>query len=282
MAEINLPMKPRPAVQATPRRTILFSKPKTGKTVTVSKLPKCLILDFEKGTLAIDAMAYQIKNISDVVNVCDAIKKAGYPYDYIAIDTASALEEMCSPEAERRWSNSKDGAKWFLRDEKGNLHPQSGKSTTGNILNLGFGKGYALIAEVFTEILNMIERCAPKTIILAHSTYATVTKEGSEFNSLDIMLGKKSKFAATFRADAIGYIYRKGTKNFVNFTASEDVGAGGRHRYLEKEHILLSEWVENKKTGDEDLVTYWDKIYAPENSESIKKVNPKKNQKWEL
>jgi len=274
MPEINLPTKPVPAVQATPRRTILFSKPKTGKTVTVSKLADCLILDFEKGTLAIEAMAYQIKSVSDVKDVCDAIKKAEYPYKYIAIDTASALEEMCLPEAERRWMSSKDGEKWILLDDKGNLHPQSGKAKHGNIMNLPFGKGYALVAEIFTEVLTMIERCAPKTIILAHSTYATVNKEGSEFTSLDIMLGKKSKFAATFRADAIGYIYRKGTQNFVNFTASEDVGAGGRHRYLEKEHILLSEWIVDDK-GNEELITYWDSIYAPKNSESTK-ATPKK------
>lgn len=273
MPEINLPMKPRKAIQATPRRTILFSKPKTGKTVTVSKLPKCLILDFEKGTLAIDAMAMQVKSISDIPKICKAIKDADYPYDYIAIDTASALEEMCMPEAEKRWSTSKDGEKWFLQDEHGNLHPQSGKAKFGNVMNLPFGKGYALVAEIFTEVLTAIERCAPKVIILAHSTYATITKEGSEFSSLDIMLGKKSKFSATFRADAIGYIYRKGSQNFVNFTASEDVGAGGRHRYLEKEHILLSEWGEDKD-GNEELITYWDKIYAPKKSES-KKSNPK-------
>ena len=223
MPEINLPMKPRPAVQSTPRRTILFSKPKTGKTVTVSKLPNCLILDFEKGTLAIDAMAYQVKSIGDVPRICAAIKKADFPYDYIAIDTASALEEMCLPEAERRWATSKDGEKWFLQDEKGNLHPKSGKAQHGNVMNLPFGKGYALVAEIFTEVLTMIERCAPKIIILAHSTYATVNKEGSEFTSLDIMLGKKSKFSATFRADAIGYIYRKGTQNFVNFTEAKSI-----------------------------------------------------------
>ena len=273
MLKINLPTKPRPAVQSTPRRTILFSKPKTGKTVTVSKLPKCLILDFEKGTLAIDAMAYQIKSISDVTELCAAIKEADYPYDYLAIDTASALEDMCFPEAELRWAKSKDGAKWFLTDENGNLHPQSGKATHGNILNLPFGKGYALVAEIFSEVLTLVEKHAPKLILLAHSTYATVNKEGSEFTSLDIMLGKKSKFAATFRADAIGYIYRKGKQNYVNFTASEDVGAGGRHRYLEKEHILLSEWKDDKD-GNEELVTYWDSIYTPKNSKSTK-TNPK-------
>jgi hypothetical protein len=76
-------------------------------------------------------------------------------------------------------------------------------------------------------------------------------------------MSKKCKFAATFKADAIGYIYREGKQNFINFTATEDVGAGGRHRYLEKDHILISEFVENDK-GEEVLNVYWDKVYKPQ------------------
>jgi len=76
MAEIKLPTKPRKAVAQTPQRTIIFSEPKIGKSLAVSKLPKCLMLDFEKGTLAIDAMSVQIKKFSDIDDVCKAIKEA--------------------------------------------------------------------------------------------------------------------------------------------------------------------------------------------------------------
>jgi len=270
MAKINLPLAPRKATVNTPKRMIIFSKPKVGKTTTLSKLPKCLILDFEEGSLAIDAMSYPIKKISDVDDVCAAIKEAKYPYTFIAIDTASALEEMCLPEAERRYAASPDGAKWFLADENGQLHKSSGKAKYGTVMHLPFGKGYALVADVFTDVITKLEKCAPKLIIVAHSTYATLNKDGVDFSSIDIMMAKKCKFNATFKADAIGYIYRKGKQNFINFTASEDVGAGGRHRYLEKDHVLISEFVDNDK-GNEELITYWEKIYAPGKDESNKK-----------
>lgn len=263
MEEIQLPTKKRKAVSDTPRRMILFSKPKVGKTSIVSKLDNCLILDFEEGTLAIDALAYPIKEISDIVKVCNAIKDAGYPYDYICVDTASALEEMAVPVAEKRFANSPEGEKWFLADENGKLHPKSLKAKYGTVMNLPYGKGYTLVADVFNDVLNRLEKVAPKIILIAHSTYATLNKEGVEFTSLDIQMSKKCKFAATFKADAIGYIYREGKQNFINFTATEDVGAGGRHRYLEKDHILISEFVENNK-GEEVLNVYWDKVYKPQ------------------
>ena len=280
MAVINLPTAPRPAVIATPKRALIFSKPKVGKTLILSKLPNCLILDFEEGTLAIEAMAYPIKKVSDIVGVCKAIKDADYPYEYIAIDTASALEEMCIPVAEQQWAKSPDGKEWFLADSKDptKLHAESGKAKYGSVMNLPYGKGYSLVADVFNDVINRLQKCAPKLIILAHSTYAVINKkDGSEFSSLDIQMSKKCKFAAIFKADAIGYMYRDGKQNFINFTASEDVGAGGRHRYLEKEHILISEYIE-EEGKDEKFVTYWDKIFSPENEKSTTKKVTKKEE----
>ncbi len=272
MAKINLPTKPRPAVIKTPKRMILFSKPKVGKTLITSKLPKCLILDFEDGTLAIDAMSIQIKKYSDIDDVCHAIKEADYPYQFIAVDTASALEELCILEAENRWANTIEGANWFKRDadDPTKYHPKSGKMQMGNILNLPWGKGYQLVADIFNEIILKLEKHAPKLLLLAHSTYATLNKDGVEFTSLDIQMSKKCKFNATFKADAIGYMYREGKQNKINFSATDDVGAGGRHRYLEKDHILISEYVEDEN-GDEKLITYWEKIFAPNKEKSNKK-----------
>jgi hypothetical protein len=264
MAKINLPTKPRPAVVKTPKRMILFSKPKVGKSLIVSKLPKCLMLDFEEGTLAIDAMSVQIKSYADIDDVCAAIKEADYPYQFLAVDTASALEELCYKEAERRWANSTEGSNWFMKDpdDDTKYHPHSGIMQLGSLYNLPWGKGYQMVADIFNEVILKLEKYAPKLILLAHSTYATLQKNGVEFTSLDIQLGKKSKFNATFKADAIGYMYREGKQNYINFSAAEDVGAGGRHRYLEKEHVLISEFKQDD-SGNEKFITYWEKIYAP-------------------
>jgi hypothetical protein len=263
MATINLPLKKRAAKINSPSTIILFSQPKAGKTIAVADLPKCLIIDFEKGAHAIDAMSVDVTSITHLQQVCDAVKTNGYPYSYIALDTISALEEMCIKEAERRYSLTTEGINWYLTNKDGTLHPESGKFQLGSIFNLGFGKGYTLVGDCYAEVLEMVKRCAPKVILLAHSTLTTTKKKGKEVQSLDLMLGKKARFISTFKADAIGHIYRKDGKNYVNFTATDDVNAGGRFRYLEKEHVLLSEYVTDKQ-GNEKFITHWDTIFAPQ------------------
>ena len=265
MPKINLPLVPQPAKVKTPKRSILFSKPKVGKTAIVSKLPKCLILDFEEGTLAVESMAVQIKSFADLYDVLDAVKEANYPYSFGAIDTVSALEELCNFEAEVRYSQTVEGKDWFKKDptDPNKYHKASGKYQYGNIINLPWGKGYQLVADIFNEVIVKVEKHFPKIILLAHSSITTLTKDGAETTTLDIQLSKKSKFMATFKADAIGYVYRNGKQNLINFTAGDDVSAGGRHRYLEKEPIVISEFVDHED-GTEELITYWEKIFAPE------------------
>jgi hypothetical protein len=258
---IALPTKKRPATLHSPKRMVLFSKPKVGKTSVVAQLPGCLILDFEQGTEAIDALAVKIEKIDDVYQIIHQLKTEPHEYQYICLDTASAIEEMALPLAEIRYSQSPEGSNWFLKDKTtGKLHKSALKRKYRNILNLPFGKGYALVADIFNEILTELEKVVPKVIILAHSTYSTINKDGVDFTGIDIQLSKKSRFMATYKADAIGYMYRDGSKNFINFTASDDIVAGGRHRYLEKEHILISEFIGDDQ-GNEELVTYWDKVF---------------------
>jgi hypothetical protein len=261
MAEINLPTEKRPAQITSPSRLVLFSRPKTGKTTVVAELPNNLILDFEKGSLAIAAMAIQIRKYSDVDGVCDAIhaaiKSSGKaPYQYITIDTASSLEEMCMTQAEVNYANSPEGEKWFLQNEDGSLHAKSGKARYGSLTNLPFGKGQKYVADAFEAVLKKLERCAPKLIILAHSVTNTVSKDGVDKTEIDLQLSKRTRFVTMFNADAAGYLYRKGKQNWINFNASEDTTAGGRFRDLEKEHILISEY--NDK---DELITHWDKIF---------------------
>jgi hypothetical protein len=78
-------------------------------------------------------------------------------------------------------------------------------------------------------------------------------------------MSKKNRFVSTFKADAFGYMYRKDKKNYINFTATDDIIAGGRHRYLEKDHILISEYVKDEQDNDQ-LITHWDKIFDAKNN----------------
>jgi hypothetical protein len=276
MAELVLPMKKRAPISISPNVTIIFSKPKVGKSTITSKLPQALHLDFEKGTLALEVMSMQVTKLADIYEIAKLVKEAKYPYKFLVADTLSSLEDLCLPEAELRYSRSPEGKDWFLADVDDDtiLHEMSGKNVYQNILNLPFGKGYRYIQDVFSEILGIFEKMAPKVVLLAHSTATVKMINKVEVPSIDLMMLGKTKFVAEFKADAIGYLYRDGKKCFIDFSASKD--GGGRFRYLEKAPILISEYMDDAE-GNEKLITYWDKIYAPKNNESkeTKTVTPK-------
>ncbi len=113
MSTIKIPTNIIPAEDKNPSNLIIFSKPKTGKTELTAQLPNCLLLDFEKGSKMVDAMKVIINNLEDLKEVAKQIKAADYPYDYIAIDTITKLEEIIMPYAEELYSRSPQGKKWF-------------------------------------------------------------------------------------------------------------------------------------------------------------------------
>jgi len=130
--EIKLPTSKVPPEASSPRNLIIFSKPKTGKTTLLSQLDDCLILDLEKGSKYLEAMKVEAGSIDEIKHIGKAIKEAGNPYKYIAVDTITALEEMCIPYAEELYMKTPMGKNW----------PTDGKVKYGTIIGLPNGAGY--------------------------------------------------------------------------------------------------------------------------------------------
>ena len=94
---ITLPTQKVKGDRVNPKRILIYSKPKTGKTTAYAGLENNLILDLESGTDYIDALKVKINNLQELLDTGKAIKEAGRPYDYVTIDTVTALEEMIMP-----------------------------------------------------------------------------------------------------------------------------------------------------------------------------------------
>ena len=91
--------KNKPKVQ-NPRLLIIFGKPKSGKTSIVSQLENNLIIDLEGGSEFLSALSIQARNINDLGEIATLIRNKNTEsgklfYDYITIDNATRLEEMC-------------------------------------------------------------------------------------------------------------------------------------------------------------------------------------------
>jgi len=129
--ELILPMGKLMAEVKSPKNLIIFSKPKVGKTTLLANLDNCLLVDLEDGSDYVSAMKVKARSIDDIKKIGKAIKDAEYPYKYVALDTITALEEMCIPLAEEMYSKSSMGKNWFTE----------GKPKYGTILNMPNGAG---------------------------------------------------------------------------------------------------------------------------------------------
>jgi hypothetical protein len=246
MSEIILPTAKVVAESKSPKNLIIFSKPKVGKTTLLSELENCLILDLEDGTDYVNAMKLKARSIDDIKKIGSAIKEAGHPYRYIAVDTITALEELCVPYAEELYSKSSMGKNWFTE----------GKPKYGTILNMANGAGYPWLREAFTKVVDYIKTWAPRVILVGHVKDTVLEKNGSEFNSLDLDLTGKLKRITSSQSDAIGYLYRKGNKNVLSFKTTDEVSCGARPEHLRNQEIVLSELTEENA-----IKVNWNNVY---------------------
>lgn len=256
-----IPLKPIGPEEQSPSNLIIFSKPKVGKTTIVSKLPDCLILGFEKGSKFITGLKIEVESIDHLKKIAAEIKQykeehGKSPYKYVAIDTATALEEMGAVYGEYLYSKTLPGKNWFKKDSDGKLAADSGKKKYGNLESMPDGAGYRFIREGVMQLINIIKTFAPRLIILAHIKEIYLDKDGVTFTTSDLDLGGKLKRIITSSSDAIGYLYRKGNKNILSFKTKEDVACGARPAHLRNKEVVISELLEN-----DEFVTHWNEIY---------------------
>ena len=236
---IVLPTKKVKANRVNPKRLIIYSKPKTGKTSAFAGLEGNLIIDLENGADYVEAIKVKANNLQELKEIGKAIKEASYPYEYVTIDTVTALEDMVMPLAI-------------------NLYKQTamGKNYTGDsILTLPNGAGYLYIRQAFFQVLDFIDTLAPQIILSGHIKDKQVDDKGEMVMSANIDLTGKIKSLICANADAIGYMYRKGDQTILSFKTNEEVTCGARPEHLRNEEIVISEMKDGK------LQTYWDKVY---------------------
>lgn len=257
---IELPTKKTPATTGNPKVFVLFSKPKTGKTSALAELDNCLIIDTENGSDYVNALKIKIQSTNELRELCSEILKAGKPYKYIALDTMTALEEMCKPMAEQLYMSTAMGKNWIVKDANGNIDPKkSQKYHVGDILNLAQGGGYMYLRKAIMTCVGWLRSACDQVILVCHLKEKLWNDNGLEMTSKDLMLTGIIKTLVAGTADTIGYMHREGKKNFITFITNDDVCCGSRIQHLSNKDIVISEFLE-----DGTFKTYWNDIYIPE------------------
>jgi hypothetical protein len=237
---IVLPTKKVKAERKNPKRIVIYSKPKTGKTTAYAGLEDNLIIDLENGSDYVEALKVKISNLQELLDTGKAIKAAGNPYKYITIDTVTALEDMIMPLAVKLYRQT-----------------SMGKNYDGdNVTTLPNGAGYLYIRQAFFQVLDFIDTLAPTIILSGHIKDKVVDDKGEMVMSANIDLTGKIKSLICANADAIGYMYRKGNQTILSFKTNEEVTCGARPEHLRNEEIVISEMI------DGVVKTSWSKVFV--------------------
>lgn len=237
--ELVLPTKKSKAERVNPKILVIYSQPKVGKTTVLSGLDDCLILDFEDGAGFVDAMKINIDSLAKLREVGTKILAANKPYKRIAVDTVTAMEDMC-------------------RGLALNLYKKTpiGKNFDGdNVLTLPNGAGYGFLREAVESVLKYIYTLADEIILIGHLREKLIGVAGKETSANDIDLTGKIRTIVCTKADAIGLLIRKDDQNILTFKTKDDTICGARADHLRNQEIIVGE------TIDGEYKTYWERIY---------------------
>ena len=219
---IVLPKKKIKVVNNNPRKLILYSQPKMGKTTVLSQLENCLIIDLENGSDFVDALKVKANNLKEFHEIGESIKKENKPYKYVAIDTITRLEKWCEDTAKNMYKKTPMGKKF------------AGES----VLTLPNGAGYLYLRLAFEQWLEYASSLAEHVIYVGHLKNKLIEKKGKEVNAKDLDLTGKIASITSANADAIGYLYRDSENNLkINFQAQDVLIAGSRCEHLKGQDI---------------------------------------------
>lgn len=199
----------------------------------------------ENGSDYVDALKIKAQNWKDISAIGKAIKEAGRPYKYVAVDTITALEDMCLPLAEDMYSKSSMGKNWYTK----------GKAEYGSLLNMPNGAGYPWLKQAFQKVIDYIGTWADHVILVGHVKDVLLEKAGVDFTSADLDLTGKIKRITASNSDAIGFLTRKGNQMILSFKSSDEVSCGARPEHLRGQEIIIADEVNGKTEY------FWDRIY---------------------
>jgi predicted AAA+ superfamily ATPase len=124
---LELPKEKTKIKTDNPKNLIMFGLPKCGKTTVLSFLPKALHIDLEDGTDYVEAYSIKAKSTSDLFEIAKALKDTPGKFDFVILDTITALEDIVLPYANKLYRDTPMGV---------NFDPNA------NILKLPNGAGY--------------------------------------------------------------------------------------------------------------------------------------------
>lgn len=225
---------------------ILYGLPKCGKTTLLSTLPNCLIIDTENGTNKISALVKKIPEGKGPVGrmrwleeFADYLIAQGKPYDYVALDTLTEVNDMAEWSGTWRYMHTNQGKNFNRTEDTGDmLKPADNDYQSVHTLKEGFG--YRWSREDTIRVFDKYMRVAKKCMFFVCHVEDKFVGGGDtrirlkeEVAPKQLALTGKVKDILPRKVDAVGYVYNDEGVIKINFTGSEERVGGNRCKHLQ-------------------------------------------------
>ena len=246
---MELPKSKSKVVDYNPSFTIIYGRPKTGKSTLMAALEDNLIIDLEDGYKSLEVLKIQARTYNDLKEIRNLIIQKGIddgctrdngkkPYRFITIDNASRLEEYCLAEAARLYRDTPMGKSF------GKVKTADGKlvdDPSADVRTLPNGSGYTYIRMAVSNAIRMFKPLCNTLILIAHVKDKMITKDSQEMSEMQVDLAGKLGDILCGEADAIGYTYRQANKTVLSFRGGDNVIREARPLHLRNKEFTVIE-----------------------------------------
>lgn len=216
-----LPSKPS-IPKLSPKILMLYAPPKTGKTDALSRLPECLIINFDVGgtdpyavltedcsVKATDGATYHeqclkafekfmgIKN--DIVTFAKTNKRI--PYTYICLDSVTNMVDLCAASA------LEDYYKEDEREKRAKSMVSNIRKELLDIRDLPHGAGHGRLREKVVDIINTFSSISYRLILTTHVKDKLLNEVGKLVSDDEIALEGKLGTIVASNCQAIGKLH---------------------------------------------------------------------------
>lgn len=225
-----------------PRRLLIYSPPKIGKTSNLVHLPESYLVDLEGGAHGFyEGMIIKANSPRLLKDFFAEASESNFHARFLIIDTVTKLEEFAMPWAGQMYKQTPIGKNWKGKD----------------ITTLPNGAGYLYLRKAVMELIDRFQSMCDYLILLGHVKYTNLSTQSEEVLIKELSLTGKLKEIVMANADAIAFMYvgENPNERYLSFESNGNTISGSRVEHLDGKRILIS----TKK--EDGIEANWNLIY---------------------
>lgn len=225
--DLNSITKTKIATDISQGNVLIYGKPKVGKTTFITNVPNYLLAATEKGYNYLEVIKQDITCWQDFLKLALALSTQEHKYKTLVVDTADWLYKYCE-----QYTMTKHKVE----------HPS----------DLGYGKGFALVRDEFTRVINKVNMNGMNFIFTSHAKEKTEKTKTGEWTVMGTSLGGTAETFIAGLCDIVLYFYISDDgQRLMRTKPTKYILAGDRSKALPEimpiDFMLLSDYLNGKK-----------------------------------